>query len=262
MGAAERRERWKTIAWWGLAALVSWWVAPSWRWFVGLLVALGAVVVGVLAYLINDSLPATVTLEPVTDDSLTPSFRQLVERFEALGFRSFGPPYRTVGPPLVSLPLMHDHRHAFATVHMPLVGPPTVGFGITSLLGDGSGAALESCAKTAAGNLPFPEILLLQIFDGESPEVVFQRHNEALAALSSRGLCVHPVGPEAIHARAAFLAREVGRFFRKAPIRRTVVMLWRMLVGTNPHHGSITSQPSGERRIHALLTGRSEQRDR
>ncbi len=86
--------------------------------------------------------------------------------------------------------------------------------------------------------------------------VLVEHHRAALAYLEGRGLPFKPVSAASFTAdfkgavaaqRAHFLAR---------PIRWAVVAIWRSATKLTPHVAPLDKQPTGQRQIAALVTGR------
>jgi len=237
---------------------------PEWLSFLGpgrYLVAAALVFVILLAFTafqILANLPEDVALEPLTNYALEGPLRDLVQRYFALGFVQAGPPLKVgMTPPALLVPLVHEERRTYGTAFQTGTVPAKTSFDFVSIL-EGDRGGLTSNSMPAGAALPAAPGSLRQVFRGAQPDEVFDGHLEALTYLSSRGLPARAVSTDTFPRDIKAGLRRQRKAFLAAPLRGTLIMLWRAATGQTPHIGSIRSQPAAQKEIGELLTGRRE----
>jgi hypothetical protein len=232
------------------------WLAPlgPWRWL-----AVGAIVLFLLlaftAYQLSANLPADPPLEPAAEAEVSGELRDLGTRYEALGFQRVGPPV-TVGisPPALMVAFVHEAERTYGTAFRTTTLPPKTAFDCVSIL-DGDRGGLTTGAEPAGAAIPAARGSLRQVFPKASVEQVFTRHRQGLAHLRSRGLAARAVSASTFPRDFASSFRRQREAFLAAPLRGTVVTLWRAATGRTPHIGPIATQAVAQQSIHELLTG-------
>jgi hypothetical protein len=213
---------------------------------------------GVVGLIVLANLPAKVRIVPAPDAPLGPELRTIAEKERALGFLDVGPPMRVgLSPPALLLAFVHRKDPVYATAFRPEAAGAKVAFDFVSILEGGRGA-LTSAETPNAAVLPTPPGGLRQVFPQAYVETVFERHQEALAWLHRQG-----VTPRAVSAGtfAEDLQRSLAaqrKSFLAAPLRTTLVVLWRSLTKRHPDLGSIESRPGARRVVEWLAAGGSD----
>lgn len=218
---------------------------------------MGVLVLGLLvafvALQIGRSLPEDVALTPLSEPSshLEPGVRA----FEELGFVRAGPAVEVgISPPAVLQPLVHRHEPAYATVFRTGTLPAVTSVDVVSIL-QGERGGLTTNADVRGASLPGELGSLRQVFPGADPAVLFKRHCEALAWLRARGLPARPVSGDQFAVDFKRAMSRQRRAFLLAPMRTTVVAIWRALTGRVPHVGALPEQAIAKRQVRHLSLG-------
>ena len=232
------------------------WLATlgPWRWLaVGAIVLLG--LLAFTAWQLSANLPADPPLEPAPEAEVTGELQNLCARFETLGFQRVGTPM-TVGisPPALMVAFVHETERSYATAFRTTTLPPKTAFDCVSIL-DGDRGGLTTGAEPAGAVIPAARGSLRQVFPKASVEQVFEGHRQGLRYLRTRGLAAKAVSASTFRRDFAMSFRRQREAFLAAPLRGTVVTLWRAATGRTPHLGPIASQAAAQATIRELLTG-------
>jgi len=242
-------------------ALLGWllFAAPEWLAALGPLrvvvaVALVAVLlVGFVAVQVLASLPADVGLAPV-DDRHPAEMADLVGEYQRHGFRHAGTYRVAVAPPAVLAALVHEDGRSYGTVFRTGTLPAKTSCDVVSILQGGRGG-LTTGPDAAGGTLPPGPGTLRQFFPGASVAELADRHQRALAWLAGQGLPARPVSAGAFQADFKMALARQRRDFLTAPVRNTVVAIWRAATRRVPNLAPLEQQAEAQRQVRDLLTG-------
>jgi hypothetical protein len=212
----------------------------SWRYpIAGALVLLALVAFTAVQILIN--LPADISLEPDPGAATVPELERLVAEAESFGFERVGSWRVGVAPPARMVAGVHRAERSYVAVYRTDTIPPRTVFDFVSIF-SGERGGLTTVAAVEGVALPGAPGSLRQALPGEPLAACWQRHREALAFLSQRGLPPRSVVASSFVAdfresfrrqRAAFLAR---------PLSTTLVTLFRAAFRTSPEVGPLVSR--------------------
>ncbi len=215
------------------------WLGP-WRYpAVAALVLLALVAFTAVQILIN--LPADISLEPDPAAATVPEIDRLVTEAESCGFERVGGWRVGVAPPARMVAGVHGAERAYVAVYRTDTIPARTVFDFVSIF-EGERGGLTTTSAIEGVALPGAPGSLRQALPGEPLTACWQRHREALAFLSERGLPPRSVLPSAFvgdfresfrRQRAAFLAR---------PLGTTLVTLFRAAFRTSPEVGPLVSR--------------------
>jgi hypothetical protein len=197
------------------------------------------------------SLPGNARMEALEDDAVPAPCLDLVGRIEALGFGRLGSALRVhLEPPASIVPLWHTAERSYATVFVSDGAPAQAHFDFVTMFEPGR-ASLTSAANPAAGVLPQPHGVFLQIFTGAEPETLLERHREGrdhvAAAVRAQPQSCCADFPEVL--RVAL--RRQREAFLRAPVRHTWIALLRVLTKRTPSLGPVAEQKIARERLDA-----------
>jgi hypothetical protein len=204
-----------------------------------LLVVLALVAFTAVQILMN--LPEDVSVEPDPGAAEVPELTRLAAEAEALGFERVGGFRVGVAPPARMVVGVHrGERSYLAAYRTDTIPSKTVVDFVSIFEGERGGLTTTSAAEGVA--LPAAPGSLRQAIPGASLTACWQRHREALAWLSGRGL----------RARAAMASSFLGDFkasfrrqraaFLARPLRTTAVAFFRIAMRTSPEVGPLMSR--------------------
>lgn len=224
-----------------------------WRYpAVGALAVLALVAFTAVQILIN--LPEDVSVEPDPGAASVPDLARLTAEAEALGFERIGGYRVGVAPPARMVAGVHRAERAYVAAYRTDTIPAKTVFDFVSIFEGERGGLTTTCAIEGVA-LPASPGSLRQALPGESLSACWQRHREALAWLSGRGLPARAAMGSAFvgdfkqsfrRQRAAFLAR---------PLRTTVVTLFRASFRTSPEIGPLVSRRGSEDAVERIRAG-------
>jgi hypothetical protein len=208
----------------------------------------------IIAWIIIANLPAQVTMEPVSIETVHPELRACGERFQALGFDPVGPPRRVnVAPSAILLGYVHQSEPVYATAFRTEHVKPRLGFDYVSLL-HGDKGGLTTNADPDGATLPAGSGGLRQVFPAESQENLFHCHLEGIAYLRERGIECRLVSADTFEQDfSAAMARQ-RKMFLDQPLRFTLITLWRSATKQIPFTGTLRDQKIAAQQITQLLT--------
>jgi hypothetical protein len=219
----------------------------------------GALCLGLLlsivALVILGALPAQLAIEPLPHGPIPDDLRQIADRLAALGFRPAGPPRRVcMSPAATLLPFVHGSEPVYATAFRTGTVPAKTSFDFVSILGDERGG-LTTGADPAGAVLPEGTGSLRQVFPGASLEKLYGKHLEALGWLRQQGIAARAVSAGTFERDfTAAIARQRSTFLA-APLRGTLVTLWRAASKRVPFVGPLRDQRVARHQVGRLLVG-------
>ncbi len=214
--------------------------------FVGLTVAVMGAVLG--------SLPENARKTAI-GNGIPAVCQPLVRRIEGLGFARLGPALRVhLEPAAYLVPLWHEADRMYSTVFASDGAPTKAHYDFVTVFEPGE-VALTSAANVAAGVLPPSDGSFLQIFPGENPETLVERHRDGCEHLA-RAARVQPRPRAAsFEALLAGAMRRQRHAFLRAPLRNTWTALLRVVTKRTPAIGPVGEQAATGDRLEALRTG-------
>jgi len=224
---------------------------PSW-----LLLGLLSVGAWFLFFLLR--LPRHVALESATESVPAPLLA-VVEAYEACGFRALREPLLVRAQVLTLLvPLHHEEEGLYATVFLPRARGRRLGYDVVSFLAD-EAAFLTTAMDPLVGASPGWAGSFRQILPGAAPAEMVEGHRAALAHLARLGFEACDPGPERFEALFSTAFRREREAFMRAPLRHTLVGVWRSASGQSPFRGPLADQPTLDAQVAAareVLEGR------
>ncbi len=234
---------------------------PAWlaalgplAWLVnGLLCAV--LLVASVGLVIIANLPDDPALDPVGEDEVHPELRALAERIERLGFRRAGPPCRVnISPSGILVGFVHGSRPVYSTVFRTGNVEAKTSFDFVSIL-HGDRGALTTNADPGGAALPAGPGELRQVLAGQEIEVLFEKHLEGLAYLERHGVHCRAVSADMLQQDFRAAMRKTRKRFLAAPLRSTLVTLWRAATRRVPFSGTLREQQVAQREIARLAAG-------
>jgi hypothetical protein len=246
---------------WMFGALLGWgmWNPPTWlaslgplAWAINLAL-LALVLIGFVGMLILANLPSRLEMEPVDESVVHAELRALGNRFEQLGFRQAGPPRRVkIAPSAIVLGFVHEKQPVYATAFRTETLPAKLSCDCVSIL-HGDKGGLTTNADPGGAALPEGDGGLRQVFPGEGPEGLLQKHLDGIAYLRERGIHCRPLSADLFPQDLAFGIGRQREVFTSSPLRGTLVTLWRSATKQVPFLGSLRQQSIAETQIGRLL---------
>ncbi len=222
----------------------------------GLNLGVGALLLlSVVALIMITNLPAELRLEPIPDSVIPGELRTLAERMQGLGFDAAGPAWKVnVSPAATMLGFVHRSEPVYATAFRTNTMPAKTAFDFVSIL-EGDRGGLTTMAEPGGAALPEGPGGFRQVLPGGSPEQLFRSHLEGLRWLAERGARPRNVSagdfqPDFTRAMARQRA-----LVTAAPIRSTLIALWRAGTKKVPSMGALRDQPFAQRQIGRLQAG-------
>jgi len=217
-----------------------------------LLVAVAALVVAAVWMAIQQNLPAEPTAEPVEDGEVPSAAWEHVEALENLGFVRTGPALLfDLQPQTLLVPLLYDERRMWGTVMHVFAPQPKTAFDVVTLV-RGRDISLTSSPEPGAGVLPVGSGELLQILRDHDAAGLVARHEESVAYLTARGLAPRVVRHGVIDKLLCDAMRRKRALFGEAPLRHTLVALWRTISKRTPFLGPIEAQEYAQAQLAGL----------
>jgi hypothetical protein len=245
----------------GLGLLLGWALFNPPQWMRALGPAAWGVNVGIcallllsgVAWIILSNLPETMSMKPASDHDVHGDLRALGKQIEALGFRPVGPPYRVqTAPSAILLGYVHDREPVYATAYRTEHVRPRTAFDFVSML-HGDRGGLTTNAEPEGAVLPAGCISLRQVFPGEAPEALFRRHLEGIAYLGERRISCRPVSADLFQTDFVGAMARQRALFLHAPLKNTLLTLWRAGTRRVPFVGALSAQKIAGRQIEQLL---------
>jgi len=228
----------------------------------GLLKSLGFTLFVVLAltppavyYAILKALPERAEIGEVSVVDVPVELDRLCEQYERMGFRRVLTPLRIKFADEAVLVAMMSDDGVMATAYRIIARDRSkIGHDVVSML-DAPDGSLTTATDPAAGVLPAPDGALRQILEDASPEDMVLFHRQAIEVLEGLGVNAVGVTPSAI---PGLLRRSIARSRHKleaAPVKNTLIAIWRTVTKRNPHLGMLAEQEGLETLCESLRTG-------
>lgn len=203
--------------------------------------------------------PRHPSIEPAPDEPQPAEVDALVRSFRSLGFELYEPALRIDLRPTATLWLLRSSdRRCWASVFATGTLPRRVSYDVVSVI-DESRGLLGSAVHVNAAILPLPPGYFKQVFPGEEPAQLLERHARSVRHLEERGIRFAAPSPDAIEAdlRRDLLAQR--RAVLANPLGSAWLALWRVATRTTPYLGSVERQRGVEETVQEVLSGRSAQ---
>ncbi len=192
---------------------------------------------------IRAGLPTSVRIDDADEGVIPPAMREHVRALEALGFARSGPA-RTVHLPqtAIMVPMRRLDGTAFAATYRILAGQQTrTVCDVVSIL-EGPSHGLTTTMDIGAGCLDLADGSFLQIFRNASPDELWHRHTLGLRFLKEHGRRARHVTDDEFDDLLAASFRQFREVFERAPWRKTLIALGRVLFKRSPYRGPIAAQ--------------------
>lgn len=220
------------------------------------LVLLVGLFIAFVAWNINSNLPHQLSINSEPGASFSSEGNAFVHELQELGFSPIteAPLRIGVAPPALLVPLLHQSEALYATVFQTTTVPAKTSFDVVSLF-DGVDGSLTTSRE--GGNMPASEGELRQIFPGQRPRFLLDKHREALHFLAASGIRSRPATSADFEPsfRASF--SKTRREFLKNPLAFTLVTLWRTVTKRIPHVGGLAAQTTAKKQVRQLAIGRT-----
>ena len=218
-----------------------------------LVVAVFALVLGGFMVLINANLPADIRLEAALDADVS-ELQGLISAYRSLGFVA-GPTIKVlISPPVILVPLFHENGEAYGTVFRTTGTPSKISWDFNSVF-EGDRGGLTSSPHAESASLPAAPGSFRQVLVDVDVPALYARHRSALSFLEQLGLRTRPATPEELVPDfKRSIARQRESFFR-APVRNTVLVVFRAITKQVPERGPLQTQDGVEARVRDLLAG-------
>lgn len=221
--------------------------------FNGALCAL--LLISVVAWVILANLPAKLTMEPVSDGDVHPELRRLGEQILAQGFHQAGPPRRVnVAPAAILIGFVHESEPVYATAFRTENVKPKTSYDFVSIL-HGEQGGLTTNADPDGAVLPAGPGSLRQVFPGQAPAVLFRKHMDGLAYLYKRKVYCRPISADLLEQDFGAAMSRQREMFLAAPLRSTLITLWRAATKQIPFIGALQGQKIAQQQIAQLQAG-------
>ena len=209
----------------------------------------------VVYYATLKNLPERMDVTEVSVVDVPVDLDRICDQYEGMGFRRVLTPMRFRLANEVLLVAMMSDDGVIATASRVVVSPTRtkIVHDVVSML-EAPDSSLTTAMDPAAGVLPAAEGVLFQILDDASPEEMVLFHREAIEVLLRRGVDAVGVTPPAI---PGLLRRRIGQSretLEAAPVRNTLVAIWRRVTKRNPHLGMLGEQEELEALCESLRT--------
>jgi hypothetical protein len=102
--------------------------------------------------------------------------------------------------------------------------------------------------------VPVPDDCFCQVLPGASVATVCAAHREGRDWLARHDRCCRPAAPAAFESELRAAGELQLRHFLAAPLRRSLVALWRAVTRRTPHLGDLASQPLARKRVQGSVT--------
>lgn len=229
----------------GMGAM-AWWVHGSLCFLL---------LISVVALMILAALPERLTMKPLPEGPLHAELAEMAERLEAIGFRRAGPSRMVLLFPAATLvAFVHESEPVYATVFRTGTVPAKSSFDFVSVLHDDRGG-LTTGTNPAGVVLPEGSGSLRQVFPESSMEKTFLKHREGIAWLQERGLVVRNVSDSTFEGDFIKAIAYQRSIFLAAPVRGTLITLWRAATRQIPFVGPLRDQRVAQRQVARLLAG-------
>lgn len=238
-----------------LAVALPYFELESDPWQIGVFAVLGAGgLFLVLLFAILRALPERVEYVAAREDDVPPEARDVVLHYEALGFERVGAPmWVKLNPVVILVGMVHRGEAMFGTVYQTTTPRLTV-FDFVTML-EVEGAGLTSSAHVYAGTQPAAPGDLRQIFPGLDAPAVFERHRQGVAFLQRKGIRPWKAVTADLDLFQELLRASLARArktFLKAPVRNTLIAVWRTVSKRVPQIGLLETQRFAQRQIQTL----------
>jgi hypothetical protein len=228
----------------------------AFAWLIqGMLLAVALLSFVMLMLLAN--LPEELKLTPLPDSAAPAALSPLITEIEALGFRRVGSPWKVeIAPAATLVGFLHESQPVYATAFATGTVPAKVSFDFVSIL-DGP----QTCGLTTNNNpegaaLPAGNQSFRQVFPGQPAQLLFQRHCEGLTWLGKRGLPARRVSPDSFEPDFREAMANQRRLFLDAPLKGTLVTLWRAASKQVPFVGALAQQRVASQQLSGLQGAR------
>ncbi|MEL7058703.1 MAG: hypothetical protein AAGN46_01620 [Acidobacteriota bacterium] len=225
-----------------------------WAVVVGLVLLVGAVLVGFWAILIGN-LGGDIEIGPTDDVELPADARHFEADLEGAGFeRAFGPLRVVIGASATLWGYRHSTVSACgASIYRSQTVPPRSLYELVSRFDGPNGGSLTTTADAQLGIFPPPPQVFKQVLPGADAERLLSAHLAALSFLETRGVKLRAAGdvPDVETFRREIQAQR--RVILARPVHSTLSVLWRIARRRNPRHASILEQPGVETNVAKTL---------
>ena len=209
----------------------------------GVLIVLGITLVltpPAVYYAIMRQLPENVGIREIGRERVPDEVERLAARYEHGGFRRVLQPMTFDLPNETIMVALQDESGAIGTIYKIGGERGRVAYDVVSILaGD---AVLTTAQDHGAGVLPAAEGTLRQIIEGARPEDLIRHHRSTVEELDRLGIPAIPVAPTAIPGLLRRSFRVNRAQMEKAPVKHTLVALWRTITKKNKHIGMLADQ--------------------
>lgn len=216
-------------------------------------VLLVAALLSFVALMLVGNLPENVEMTPVSDSEMPPDLVPLVAKIEGLGMQRVGAPWKVkVAPAAILVGFSHPTEPIFASAFCTGTVPAKTSFDFVSVF-DGYEAGLTTNNNPEGAVLPEGNSSLRQVFPGENPKQLLQRHKDALGWMHEMGLRFRNVSPDRFEEEFKGAMRAQRRLFLASPLRGTFVTLWRAATKQIPFKGPLSEQEIAVKQLHGLV---------
>lgn len=195
------------------------------------------------------NLPADIKMTLLQDSQAPGGVEKLATEIESLGFHRVGPPWKVeVAPAATLIGFVHESQPVYATAFITGTIPAKISFDFVSVL-DAESAGLTTNNNAEGAVLPAGDSSFRQVFPGQPADLLFRRHLEGLDWLGKRGLRCRAVSAGAFEQdfRNAMAAQR--QLFLDAPLKGTLVTLWRAATKQVPFVGALAQQQIAARQL-------------
>jgi hypothetical protein len=208
-----------------------------------------------ICLLILKNLPQDVQLTRLGQEP-EPELRALAQRFHRLGFESAGPLLEVgVSPPAKMVALVHQSEPIYGAVFRTSTIPAVTGVDLVSVLHDGHGG-LTTGDDPRGATLPGGPGAFRQSFPKRGVEDLLPQHQRAMQILARHGVSWKRLSASSFeHDFKQAIARQ-RKAFLAAPVRNTLLAIYRSALSAFPHVGPLDRQPGFEKQVRIVQSGR------
>lgn len=224
------------------------------RWLINLGLCLGLFLLSV-PLLVLANLPESIKIEPATTGDAGRRMQGVSMQLESLGFTPAAGPLRVhISPSAIVLGFVHSSQPIYATVFETTTVPKKMTFDFVSIAHDGEGG-LTTGTEPDGAVLPASAGAFRQVFPTLRPDKLFQKHLDGLEYLRSRGVHMRALSADMFQRDLSSAIAKQRQHFLKAPIRGSLLTLWRASTKKIPFLGPIQRQSVAAQQIKQYLAG-------